>query len=76
MKVRVNSLYTYDANGYDLCHAIKGESVANGSVVRVINLPGAPPANTMRMCYIANPTTGQFLRMVDTSSLTPYKAAR
>ena len=72
MRVRVGSKYRYERAGYDLFDS-KAAEIAPGSVVKVINLPGAPPANTMGHCYVADPVTGDFLGMVDTLSLTPLR---
>jgi hypothetical protein len=69
MKVRVNSLYEYDPNMRDLAMPCAGNSLVHGQVVRVINLPMAPKANTMGQCYVASPETGKFICMVSTSSL-------
>jgi hypothetical protein len=76
-RVRVNNLYRFNPNGWDLYlpaarlnHADIVEMKA-GKVVRVINLPGAQKANTMGQCYVADPKTGRFLCMVSTGSLTP-----
>ncbi len=70
-KVRVGSLYVYSANGFDRFHPTSNNSLESGQVVRVINLPGAPKANTMGQCYVGERETGKFLCMVSTSSLTP-----
>jgi len=69
MKVRVNATYIYHACGWDRFHACQGNDLANGTKVRVINLYGAPKANTMGQCYVADIETGKFLCMVSTSSL-------
>lgn len=74
MKVRVNSLYVYKPAGVDLWDA-RTKLVA-GDVVRVINLHGCPPANTMGHCYVADQHTGKFIGMVYTGSLTPYQKGR
>lgn len=80
-KVTVGKLYVFSASGWDKFLPSKSprnhgtsvaEDVPDGTVVRVITLPGAPPANTMGQCYIADPKTGEFLGMVSTKSLTPY----
>jgi len=36
-------------------------NLQSGAVVRVINLPSAPPANTMGHCYVTDPETGMEL---------------
>lgn len=70
-RVRVNSTYRFHPVLLDLLH---GPKLADGSLVRVINLHGAPPANTMGHCYISDPQTGQFIGMVCTNSLQPARA--
>ena len=69
MEVRVNSLYRYDPNGWDRFRPCQGNSLEFGQLVRVINLPMAPKANTMGQCYVGDPQTGKFLCMVSTDSL-------
>lgn len=51
MKVRVNSTYRFEPNGWDTLRAT-GNLVKAGDLVKVINLPGCPPANTMGQCYV------------------------
>jgi len=67
MRVRVGSRYTYEPVPFDRCNPPFG--VTAGDTVTVINLPGAPKANTMGMCYVAK--GGVFGGMVMTNSLTP-----
>jgi hypothetical protein len=69
MRVRVGSKYRYSPNGWDTFHALQGNNLKDGDVVKVINLPSAPPANTMGQCYVADPETGKFICMVSTGSL-------
>lgn len=69
MRVRVNSNYRYNPIGWDVFRPCQGNTLKPGQVVRVINLPSAPPANTMGQCYVADPDTGKFICMVSTSSL-------
>jgi hypothetical protein len=71
MRVKVGALYTFNANLFDA--AVRPTGIPKGTVVKVINLPGAPKANTMGMCYTADPKTGKFLAMVCTASLTPVR---
>lgn len=71
MKVRVGQKYVYNANGMDQFHPVSGNDLKNGEVVKVTNLPSAPRANTMGQCYVER--NGEFVCMVSTSSLTPYK---
>ncbi len=66
--VRVNAKYIYYPTLID--QAVK---IAPGTLVKVINLPGSPKANTMGHCYVADADTGEFLAMVCTNSLVkPY----
>jgi hypothetical protein len=69
MKVRVQVIYTFHPVGYDLLMP-EHYSARAGQSVRVIQLPGAPKANTMGHCHIADARTGEFLGMVSTASLT------
>lgn len=71
MKVRVNSLYRYNPGMWDLFRPCTGNNLKLGQVVKVINLPMAPKANTMGQCYVANPIDGKFICMVSTHSLEP-----
>lgn len=69
MRVRVGSKYRFVRAGWDI---FDGKfALDNGTVVKVINLPGAPPANTMGHAYIADPVSGEFIGMVSTASLVP-----
>ena len=67
-KVRVGSLYSYKACGWDLLAPPFGNP-QEGDVLRVINKYGCPKANTMGMCYVEQ-LDGSFMGMVDTNSLT------
>ena len=71
MRVRVNSTYIYHANLLDRIDGrINPSQLQDGDEVKVINLHGAPRANTMGHCYIAkvkDPTV--FLGLVSTNSL-------
>jgi hypothetical protein len=68
VKVRVGSKYVFNPVPLD---RIDSRSKATlGEVVRVINLPGAPKANTMGHCHIES-LSGTFLGMVLTNSLLP-----
>ena len=71
MKVRANSLYVYRPVALDDLdpHA----TAVAGETVRVINLPGAPKANTMGQCHIERASNGEFLGMVCCNSLVPAK---
>ena len=75
MKVRVNSTYRFNANYFMDHHAqlTNHERLAPGTIVRVINLHGCPPANTMGQCYVELATAPKGGKnpfvMVSTSSL-------
>lgn len=69
MRVKTNSLYRYNPNGWDSIHPCIGNSLNFGQIVRVINLPMAPKANTMGQCYVADPITKKFICLLSTGSL-------
>ena len=72
MKVRVNSLYHYQPCAWDRLDPTR-DVLKAGDLVRVINLHGCPPANTMGHCYV-HPVgfdKGVF-QLVMTSSLVPF----
>jgi hypothetical protein len=50
MKVTAGHEYIYQAEGCDRWDA--RTDLKNGERVRVVNLPGCPKANTMRMCHV------------------------
>jgi hypothetical protein len=65
MKVRANSEYLYYPNMLD---KIDGRtSLVPGSVVKVVNMPGCPKANTMQHAHVEY--RGQFAGLVHTNSL-------
>ena len=71
MKVRVNQVLVYHPTAMD---RIDGKTGLNsGDVVKVINVRGCPPANTMGHCYVGDRTTGKFIGMVSTNSLYTVK---
>jgi hypothetical protein len=49
MRVRANSIYRFNPGFMD-----RNCFFETGSLVRVINLYGCPPANTMGQCYIVS----------------------
>jgi len=56
MKVKVGKLYVYMPVPLDAADPPKMRpGLEEGQLVRVVNLPGCPPANTMGHCYIADP---------------------
>tara|TARA_Y100000034_G_scaffold125913_1_gene176350 strand:- start:324 stop:545 length:222 start_codon:yes stop_codon:yes gene_type:complete len=70
MKVRVNSTYRYDPVALDRVDPPYGVTqgiLSKGDIVKVVNLPGCPKANTMGHCHIE--IEGQFAGMVHTNSL-------
>ena len=72
-KVRVNSIYEFQPVPLDVYDS-KVSGVKPGDKVRVINLPGAPKANTMNHCYIET-RAGDFCGMVCCNSLIKTKKA-
>ena len=61
-KVRVGSTYIFTAVGLDILYPTD-YTPGNGQLVKVVNQPGCPPANTMGQCYVAD-MDGKFLCMV------------
>ena len=66
-KVRVGSKYKFEPVLFDRINPPAG-NIKAGDVVKVVNLHGAPKANTMGMCYV-NDLAGNFGGMVMTNSL-------
>jgi hypothetical protein len=71
-KVRVGATYVFEPVLFDRCNP--PFDAEPGDLVTVVNLPGAPKANTMGMCHIAR--NGQFAGMVCTNSLQPKGGKR
>jgi len=69
-RVRVGQWYSWNPNAWDTLMATtpETENLPVGTRVKVINLHGAPKANTMGHCYIEN-EAGEFLGMVSVHSL-------
>jgi hypothetical protein len=67
MRVRATKIYRYNPVLLDRCDA--RTNLAKGDLVRVVNLPGCPRANTMGHCHVANPETGKFIGLVCCNSL-------
>jgi hypothetical protein len=65
-KVTVNSWYTYRPVGLDTWDG--PASLSPGDLVKVKNLPGCPPANTMGHCHVVD-RNGRFAGLVLTASL-------
>lgn len=72
MRVRVGASYVFNPVPFDVLNPTANIPLKAGDRVTVVNLPGAPKANTMGMCYVA--LDGTFAGMVMTNSLT--KAAK
>jgi hypothetical protein len=69
-RVRVGSYYVFKAVPFDIVNP-PFSGIPDGSVVKVVNLKGCPKANTLGMCYIEH--GGEFVGMVMTASLVPFK---
>ncbi len=70
-RVRVNSVYTYQPVPLDRFNP--PYDVEAGDVVRVVNLPGCPRANTMGHAHVQH-IDGRFGGLVCTNSLVPARA--
>jgi hypothetical protein len=67
-RVRVGSTYEYRPvliDRIDPPYNLKA-----GDVVRVVNLPGCPKANTMGHCHVVHVESGEFAGLVSCNSLT------
>jgi hypothetical protein len=67
MKVRAGSEYQYRPVGFDLFDPKTRPQLQPGDIVKVVNLRGCPPANTMGQCHVEK--DGKFVGMVATASL-------
>ena len=67
-RVRVNTKYRFNPFGLDIIRPTSGLTAKAGDIVKVINLPNAPKANTMGQCYIED-VNGNFAGMVSVGSL-------
>jgi hypothetical protein len=67
MRVRNNAVYVYHANLLDRCDA--RTDLKSGDQVRVKNLYGCPPCNTMGHAHVVNVITGEFIGLVHCNSL-------
>ena len=73
-RVRVGKLYTYHPVLWDVFD--NKVTLQEGEIVKVVNLPGCPKANTMDRCHVqARVETGewQFAGLVMCASLQPFK---
>ena len=68
MKVRANTKYKYQPNGWDIYDKAPLNDLQPGDIVKVVNKYGCPKANTMGQCYVEK--DGVFRGMVSTGSLT------
>jgi hypothetical protein len=69
MRVRVGKRYTFDPVAWDILDP--KTNLQKGDVVVVVNLPGAPKANTMGHCHVEK--DGKFVGLVHCNSLSPAK---
>lgn len=74
-RVKVGKLYTYRPVGWDLYDSKNAPDIVVGEIVKVVNLPGCPKANTMGHCHIQARTenTWKFVGLVMCASLQPFK---
>lgn len=73
MRVKVKSVYTFRPSIWDSIDppmGVKNGELISGDSVRVVNLVGCPPANTMNHCHIET-LGGLFVGLVSTDSLNP-----
>ena len=68
MKVRANASYIFYPNHLDRFDS--RTSLVAGDVVRVVNLPGCPKANTMGHAHVE--LNGRFAGLVHTNSLYSF----
>ena len=66
-KVRAGGLYRFEATGLDRFDPKTDDDVKDGDIVKVVNLMGCPPCNTMGHCHINK--NGKFAGLVLTMSL-------
>jgi hypothetical protein len=72
-RVRAGSVYVFRPCALDAHIMPQHHTCQDGQRVRVINLPGAPQANTMGHCHVEDATSGDFLGMVAVASLKKWK---
>ena len=70
MRVRANSEYIFYPCGWDRIHPATRIKLVPGDRVRVVNLHGCPPANTMQHAHVE--VNGQLAGLVHTSSLYSF----
>ena len=66
-RVRAGQTYRYDPVMWDVFDP--KTKLQEGDIVRVKNLHGCPPANTMGHCHVVDPQTGEFIGLVHVNSL-------
>jgi hypothetical protein len=66
MRVRAGCRYRFNPVVWD--RVDPKTDLKKGDVVTVVNLPGAPPANTMGHCHVNGPD-GEFAGLVHCNSL-------
>jgi len=69
MRVKANAVYVFQASFWDIVLR-ESYTPANGELVRVVNLPGCPRANTMGHCHVQS-LAGEFIGLVSCNSLQP-----
>lgn len=69
MRVQAGRSYIFYPNLLDRIDGRTG--LVPGSIVKVVNLPGCPPANTMQHAHVEY--NGQFVGLVHTNSLYAMK---
>jgi hypothetical protein len=67
MRVRKGATYRYNPALLDMVDA--RTDLQKGELVRVIQLPGAPPPNTMGHAHVERVSDGKFAGLVQTASL-------
>lgn len=72
-RVRAGSCYRFEPVMIDRWHP--PYDVKPGDIVRVVNLPGCPRANTMGHCHVQH-LDGRFAGLVCTNSLQPCGMGR
>jgi hypothetical protein len=68
-RVKVGKVYTFDPVMMDLCDP--KTKLKKGDKVKVVNLRGCPPANTMGHCHVE--FNGEFAGLVHCNSLKPVQ---
>lgn len=73
-RVKVGRLYTYHPVLFDVFD--NKVNLQEGEIVKVVNLPGCPKANTMGHCHVQARTETlqwKFAGLVRCASLQPFK---